>query len=92
MRKKLAREKVQSRIAGQGNKVFCVTFTKKDGTDRKMVARLGVKKGLKGGENKVVKPDNSYMTVYDMQKQAYRTLNLRTIKNIKLSGVAYDVQ
>ena len=32
------------------NKIFSVEFTKKDGTLRKMVCRLGVKKHLKGGE------------------------------------------
>ena len=88
---KLTREKVQAEIRNQKNKLFSITFIKKDGTDRKMVARLGVKKGLRGGENKVVKPDNSYITVYDMQKDAYRTLNLRTIKEIKLAGIRYEV-
>lgn len=89
--KKIARENVKGKIQAQGNKLFAAVFTKKDGTERKMVARLGVKKALRGGTNNVVREDRSYMTVFDMQKKEYRTLNLRTLKEIKISGETYEV-
>jgi len=89
--KKLARENVKTKIKNQGNKIFSAEFSKTDGTTRKVVARLGVKSHLRGGENKVVRDDRSYMTVFDMQKQEYRTLNLRTIKEIKIDGERYEV-
>jgi len=82
----ISREKAYEVIKGQKNRIFGATFKKKDGTTRKMIARLGVKAYLSGGENKVVKPENSYITVFDMQKQEYRTLNLRTLKELKVSG------
>lgn len=58
-----------------------VTFLKKDGTVRKMNCRMGVTKHLKGGES-TLNPDQ-YVTVYDMQKAAYRAINCDTIIDIR---------
>jgi len=69
-----------------GGKIFSVIFIKKDGTERKMVARLEVKKFLKGGENKVEAPDRPYKVVYDLQAKGYRTINYATIKEIHFQG------
>ncbi len=87
----IARENVKTKIKAQGNKLFSATFVKVNGQERKMICRLGVKKNLRGGQNKVETEDRSYLTVFDMQKSAYRTLNLRTLKEIKLSGTNYKV-
>ena len=74
-----------------GSKIFSVIFQKKDGTLREMVCRLGVTKHLKGGELKYSPEDFNYLTVFDMQKQEYRTINVNTLKRIKLDGVTYDL-
>ena len=89
---KIARENVREKITGQKNKLMSCVFVKKDGTDRKMTFRLGVKQFLKGGQNKVEAEDRSYVTVYDMKAKGYKTLNLRTLKEIKIQGVKYEVQ
>lgn len=89
--RKIARENVKVKIQGQKNKLMSGVFVKKDSTERKMTFRLGVKKDLRGGSNKVEAEDRSYLTVYDMKAKGYRTLNLRTLKEIKISGVRYDV-
>ncbi len=88
---KIARENVKSKLQTQGNKLMSGIFIKKDQTERKMTFRLGVKKNLKGGYNKVEAEDRSYVTVWDMKARDYRTLNLRTLTELKLGGVRYEV-
>jgi len=88
---KIARENIKEYIKSNGNKIFSAEFIKKNGQRRKMVARIGVKNHLRGGQNNVVRPDRSYMTVFDMQKQEYRTLNLRTLKKLRISGNTYEI-
>jgi len=75
-----------------GNKIFSVEFTKKDGSLRKMVCRLGVKKHLKGGELKYNPEELNYLTVCDLQSEEYRTINVNTLKSITFEGVTYEVE
>ena len=72
----------------QEGKIFTVVFTKKDGTERTLVGRLGVTKHLKGGENTVTAYEQ-YLTVFDMQKQQYRNVNLDTVKSLRCNGLDY---
>jgi hypothetical protein len=74
-------------------KFFTVTFIKKtDGTTRVMNARLGVKAYLKGGELPYNPDEKGLIPVYDMQKRAYRTISVGTIKNLKIGNNEYIVQ
>lgn len=66
-------------------KFFTASFIKQDGSERKMNCRMGVHKGLKGGKNSHEKHDE-YVTVYDMAARGYRTINLETLKYIKMAG------
>jgi hypothetical protein len=75
-----------------GSKIFSVVFQKKDGTLREMVCRLGVKKHLKGGELGYDAEEKNYLVVFDMQSEGYRTININTLKKIKLDGVSYDIE
>ena len=72
-------------------KIFSVVFTKKDGTIRKMVARLGVRKHLKGGELKYDAASNNLLPVFDMEKEEYRMINVSTIQEIKVGGAKIDL-
>lgn len=72
-----------------GNKIFSVSFVKKDGTLRDMVCRFGVTKHLKGGEMNHDPKELGHLVVFDMQKEAYRTINFNTIKQIKFEGKTY---
>lgn len=69
-------------------KFFTVNFVKKDGNKRHMVARLGVKKYLKGGENPAKNRDN-LIVVFDVQKRAYRMINLDTLLSFKCGKKEY---
>lgn len=83
--------KAYNTIMQTQGQIFSATFTKKDGTLRKMIARLGVRKDLKGGTNHVT-PQSSYVTVYDMHKKAYRLINLDTLINISANHKKYLVK
>ena len=72
--------------------IFSVVFLKKDGTIRRMICRFGVKKYLKGGSLKFNPLDRAMLVVFDMQKNAYRMINLETISNINMKGVEYYVK
>jgi WYL_2, Sm-like SH3 beta-barrel fold len=80
-------DEFRTAVAG---KIFSATFTKKNGETRHMVARLGVKMHLKGGELKYDAEALNYLIVFDMQKKAYRTINFNTLSNIKFGGKIYD--
>ena len=57
-----------------------------------MLCRFGVKKHLKGGKLKFNPLERNLLVVFDMQKEAYRMINLETIMNINMKGVEYNVQ
>lgn len=86
----VSRYKVNEVIKSTHGKIFSCEFIKKDGSVRKMIARLGVAKNLKGGRNGA-SAKNSLITVYDMAKRAYRMINLETLTALKVGGVAYEV-
>lgn len=70
-------------IKKTNGKIFSVTFVKKDGTIRKMTARLGVKKDIKGVGLSFDPTAKQLVVVFDMQKRAYRMINLQTIIQFK---------
>lgn len=73
-----------------GSQIFTVEFLKKDGTLRKMNARLGVKKHLKGGTKRYDAESKGMLTVYDIAKKGYRTVTVANIKKIKAQGVTIE--
>jgi len=78
-------------IKETAGKVFTVIFTKKDGTSRKMNCRLGVSKYVTGKGMAYTPADYDLMTVFDMQKAEYRTLNLKTLTALQVSKEFYVV-
>jgi hypothetical protein len=65
---------------------FRACFIKKDGSVREMTARFGVKKHLKGGELGYVPEERGYIVVFDVEKKAYRTINMDTLLFLKYNG------
>ena len=74
-----------------GDKIFTVTFTKKDGSIRVMNARRGVKKGVKGVGMSYNPTEKDLVVVFDMQKEAFRMINAKTILEIKAGEKFYKV-
>lgn len=79
--KQLKQDIIKHNSSGQ---FFTVVFTKKDGTERRMTARMGVKKHLKGGSKGY--EYNHLLGVWDSAAMGYRTINLRTLKRITMRG------
>ena len=68
---------------------FSVTFRKKDGTIRKMLARRGVKRNLQG--NPRYNPDDyNLLVVWSVNDEAYRSINLNTILEVKANGLTFS--
>ena len=88
--KQLSRYKALKVIHDTQGKIFAAQFIKKDGSTRKMVARIGVSKNLQGGQNGA-KAKNNLVTVYDMSKGGYRMINLKTLLTLKASGSEYTI-
>ena len=86
----VSRFKVLKIINDTQGKIFAVQFTKKDGTLRMMLARLGVQKDLKGGNNGGSEK-NGLITVWDMVANGYRMINLETLITLNTSGERYEV-
>ena len=80
----MQKEKIKKLV---GNKIFTVVFEKKDGTLRKLNGRLKVTKHLKGGRKSYDDNDFNYITVYDVHKRGYRTVDCDKITSLKFGGV-----
>lgn len=65
-----------------GSKFFTVVFTKKDGSQRRLNGRLGVKKYLRGDTKGYSDADINAITVYDVKARGYRTVKLDKIINL----------
>lgn len=63
---------------------YQVIFKKKDQTVRRMLCLNDVP-SQKGGENKVERTSNNYMTVFDTEKKAFRTVNLASVISGRLA-------
>jgi len=90
--KKIKRVNLKNFIENTNGKFFAVIFTKKNGEKRKMVARLGVKKNLKGGFNYLEGLNKPYKTVYDVQSKGYRAVNLDTTEEVHFTNEVYVVE
>lgn len=73
----------REQILATNGRFFSVSFIKKDGTTRKMTARLGVKKDIKGVGLKFKPSERNLIVVFDIHKKAYRMINLSTILTFK---------
>ena len=74
------------------NTIFSVEFTKKNGENRLMIARLGVRKNVKGiGQN--FNPDDfNLITAFDMQKDNFRMINCNSLISLKIRGTKYKIE
>ena len=89
---KIHKTKVSDLINKNRNKIFSCVFVKKDGAIRTMNCRMGVKKGIKGTGKSISSPSNSYLTVFDMNKDQFRVINLETMLIINIGGKQYYVE
>ena len=91
MAQQINRTKLEGFLRRTNGLIFTAVFTKVDGTLRALNGRLKAQVNLAGGVNKTVKPSNGYITMFDMQKHAYRTLNLETVQQVRFAGDVWEV-
>ena len=90
---KISKVKAIDLIRGSKGKVFGVTFIKRtNGEERKMNARLGVKKGVTGEGLKFDPKQYALIPVYEMPKQQFRMVNLEGLTSLNLEGEKYEVE
>jgi len=75
----------------EDNRMFSLEFIKKDGTRRTMLARFNVTKYLLGEGRRYDPANYNLMTVFDMNKSAYRTIPLDRLLWIRTKGKRYYV-
>ena len=76
-------QEIRSRV---GDTFFSVDFIKKNGDLRKMVCRLGVKKGVKGVGMSYNPTEKGLLCVYDVVKKGFRMIVINTIQKIQIRG------
>ena len=82
-------QQIKSILDSNEGKMFSVTFIKKDGTERTLNGRLGVKSATGAAPTTANIP--KYITVYDVVKHDYRNVNVETISSIKMLGAEITI-
>lgn len=83
---------IRGLIAEAKNHIFYVQYKKLDGTLREMQCRRHVSKGVKGtAKFDIEKVDQKHnqITVFDMNKDGFRKINVDTVQEIKVDGIKY---
>ena len=71
--------------------IFGVEFIKRsDGSLRKMVCRLGVRKHLKGGAKAYDPKKHDLLCVFDMEKESYRSIPVDAVQRLSVNGQTFS--
>ena len=71
----------------KSGRFFSAEFTKKDGSQRRIVGRVGVKKYLTGRGMSWNPSNKGYIPVYDLEKSEYRMLNTKTLTKVNNNDI-----
>jgi hypothetical protein len=88
----ISKQEAAQVIKNSKGKYFTVSFTKKDGTNRIMNARLGVKVYLKGGTLPYNPDEKGLIPVFDAKVKKYRMINIDTINKLTVDKIEYTVR
>ena len=89
--KTITLENAEKLIRSTNGSIFTVSFHKVDGSLREMNCRLGVKKNLKGKGLAFDPSEHDLLTVFDMQKDAYRMIRLSAMRFLKVDGESFVI-
>ena len=93
MAKSIKRAEAAEMIRQSNGSIFGVDFIKRStGELRKMTARLGVKKHLKGGVAAYDAAAKDLIFVYDITAEGYRSIALDAITALRIGGERYEVK
>ena len=92
---KISKAKATDLIKGSKGKTISVTFIKKNGDKRMLNGRTGVYKSknapLKNVGMRYEPIQYGLVSIFDMQKRAYRMININTLIELKVAGTSYEV-
>ena len=80
---------IKDLIKSTKGKFFVVTFIKENGDLRRMKARTGVKKGLKGVGKGWTK--DNVVDVYDVTIKAFRSIRTDRVTSLQCGKIQYNV-
>lgn len=86
------RKDIRKVIARTKGRCFCAIFIKRDGTLRRLNARIGVKKGTNGKGLKFKPSRKRLISVYDMSKREHRFISVMRILSLKVGNKKYYVR
>ena len=90
---RISKEEARDIIKGSGGKFVSVKFIKKDGSVRDLNGRIGVYKSQHAPLKNVglkYNPNNyGLVSIFDVQKKAYRMVNINTLSQLKVNGKIY---
>lgn len=90
--KTLNREQLKYILKNSKGKIMTIAYRKKDGTLRTINTRTGVKKDITGKGLPYNPDEYGYVILWDLNKKAYRTVNLNTATTLKGGGEIYKIQ
>lgn len=88
----ITRSAAITKIKENGGKIFSVTFTKKDNTEKTLTCRTGVKSYTSGKGAKYDAAALGYTTVWDLPGKSYKNVNNQTISGLKIRGEQFKVK
>lgn len=79
-------------IANSSGRIFCVEFVPRTKNElRQMTCRLGVRRHLKNGPAAYKPAEKGLVWVFDMTKQAYRSIPTEGLLRVKIDGEWQEV-
>ena len=88
----MTRQEFSDWVGQQEGRIFSLAFVKRTtGEVREMVCRRGVTAHLKGGPAAYNAAEKNLITVYDMQKNGYRSIPVENVLRVKRDGDWEDV-
>lgn len=91
-KKEYTKQDLVKAILNSAGNFFTVTFEKKNGELRELNGRLGVKKHLRGGVLGYNPAEHKLISVFDIQKGAYRMINIDGLKKVSVNKKVYEIK
>ena len=79
-------------ILNSKGKIFNVNFMKQDNTARSLTGRLNVRKGITGKGLAFSPKDYALISVYDINKNAFRFISIEKVYGLAINGNEYKVE
>ena len=90
--KPISKRDALGKIRASKGRIFTATIIRTNGERREMNCRLGVTKYVTGEGLKFDPAKKNLVTVFDMQKNAYRMINIDGLEALKIEGEEFTIE